>query len=860
LSGGVLVGYCLLNLARIGFSLTAAPANDLFRGGIFDSLLFLVYQILVVALTFSLVLMVNRRLHDELEADVEQRRLSDVAVRLSEARLTRAELASKAGNWELRLDTREVIGSLGAIKVYGVNADHLDYEVIREIPLPECRATLDSALVNLIQHDTPYDLEFRIRVPETGEIRDIHSIATFDRPSRTVFGIVQDVTARKKTELELDRHRAHLEELVAERTRELAAANERLRISEERFDYALQATSDGVWDWNLQSERAYANAAYRRMLGYGATDLAEDADSQFSNLLHPEERASVLAKTRQLLDDPGSYEIEFRMRCKDGSYKWILSRGMVVQRDRNGRPIRAVGTHVDLTSRKLTEIELREAKEIAESASRAKSTFLANMSHELRTPMNAIIGMTGLALRGNPEPKLRHQLGTIAEASDRLLGIINDILDISKIEAEHMTLEEVDFRLDEVFDKLLSLIGQRAADRGLQLEMEPAPGLASIPLRGDPMRLGQILLNLAGNAIKFADRGVIRLRCRSCGDGESETTLRFEVSDQGIGISPEDRKRLFSAFEQADGSTTRKYGGTGLGLVISKRLVEMMGGVIGVESVVGVGSTFWFTVVLRKGCDVAALEPVPLPGVDEARLRAEYPGARILLAEDEPINGEVSRMLLEAAGMVVDHAEDGAAAVALARRGTAGSTRTSGWTAWPGSSCWRASKQDSASAWARPCSAAPRRRATCWRQSAVVASAGPLIAHTSAGRRWTRAMTEVPDSAGTLVEVCNGMRSATRRTHVLFQRSARETEPSAMANCWPRRGKVAAGLRGRGVRAGDFVALMLPTGLEFFQSFYGILLAGAVPVPIYPPTRPGRSRTTCAARPASCRTARRSRC
>jgi hypothetical protein len=151
---------------------------------------------------------------------------------------------------------------------------------------------------------------------------------------------------------------------------------------------------------------------------------------------------------------------------------------------------------------------------------------------------------------------------------------------------------------------------------------------------------------------------------------ESETTLRFEVSDQGIGISPEDRKRLFSAFEQADGSTTRKYGGTGLGLVISKRLVEMMGGVIGVESVVGVGSTFWFTVVLRKGCDVAALEPVPLPGVDEARLRAEYPGARILLAEDEPINGEVSRMLLEAAGMVVDHAEDGAAAVALARRGS----------------------------------------------------------------------------------------------------------------------------------------------------------------------------------------------
>ncbi len=667
LVGSVLVGYCLLNLARIGFVVIVPPGNDLFRGGIFDSLLFLIYQILVVALTFSLVLMVNRRLHDELEADAEQRRLSEMAVRLSEARLTRAELASKAGNWELRLDTREVIGSLGAIKVYGVNTDHLDYQAIKDIPLPEYRATLDSALTNLIQHDTPYDLDFKIRVHGTGEIRDIHSAATFDRASRTVFGTVQDITARKKTELELDRHRAHLEELVAERTRELAAASERLRISEERFGYALQATSDGIWDWNLQSEKTYVNTAYLRMLGYRADELGEDADSQFSRLLHPDERASVLAETRRLLDDPGNYEIEFRMRCKDGGYKWILSRGMVVQRDRNGCPIRAVGTHVDLTSRKLNEIELREAKEIAESASRAKSTFLANMSHELRTPMNAIIGMTGLALRGNPEPKLRHQLGTIAEASDRLLGIINDILDISKIEAEHMTLEEVDFQLDEVVDNLLSLIGQRAADKGLQLAMELAPGLGSIPLRGDPMRLGQILLNLAGNAIKFTDRGVIRMRCWPCAGDGSERTLRFEISDQGIGISPEDRHRLFSAFEQADGSTTRKYGGTGLGLVISKRLVEMMGGMIGVESVVGAGSTFWFTVALRVGTDNAAPDPAPPPGVAEVRLREQYSGARILLAEDEPINGEVSRMLLEAAGLAVDHAEDGAVAVALAR-------------------------------------------------------------------------------------------------------------------------------------------------------------------------------------------------
>ncbi|MBI5790227.1 MAG: PAS domain-containing protein [Rhodocyclales bacterium] len=666
LVGAVLLGYCLLNIARIGVGLAAPPGDDPFRAGTFDVPMFLAYQILVVALTFSLVLMVNRRLHEELESDVEQRRLSETAVRLSEARLTRAELASKAGNWELRLDSREVIGSPGAAKVYGLNADRLDYGSIREIPLPEYRAELDTALTNLIQHGTPYDLEFKIRLPESGEIRDVHSIATFDPGSRTVFGIVQDITERKKAELELDRYRAHLEELVAERTRELAEASERLWISEERYGFALQATSDGIWDWNLKAEKTYVNSAYRKMLGYEAGDLGQDADSQFSSLLHPEEREAVMARVRELLEDPGSYEIEFRMRCKDGGYKWILSRGMAVQRDQGGHPIRAVGTHVDLTSRKLAEMQLRDAKEIAESANRAKSTFLANMSHELRTPMNAIMGMTGLALRGATEPKLRHQLATIAEASDRLLGVINDILDISKIEAEHMALEEIDFRLGGVFDDLLSLIGHKVTEKGLQLHLDLAPGIDRMPVRGDPMRLGQILLNIVGNAIKFADHGAIRIRCRSCGGGDADQVLRFEVADQGIGIAPEDQQRLFSAFVQADGSMTRKYGGTGLGLVISKRLVEMMGGVIGVDSAVGAGSTFWFTVVLRKGSRSTQPAPTPVAAADEGRLRAEHFGARILLAEDEPINAEVSGLLLEAVGLQVDHAEDGAAAVALA--------------------------------------------------------------------------------------------------------------------------------------------------------------------------------------------------
>jgi signal transduction histidine kinase len=253
---------------------------------------------------------------------------------------------------------------------------------------------------------------------------------------------------------------------------------------------------------------------------------------------------------------------------------------------------------------------LSVAKEAAEAANRAKSTFLANMSHELRTPMNAIMGMTELALRRATDPKQIDQLNKSKLGAQRLLGIINDLLDISKIEAERLTLERVNFRLVEVMDNLSSLIGHKASDKGLKLHIDLPAGLPSLTLSGDPLRLGQILLNLASNAVKFTEQGAITLRAKLLEDHPTGVLLRFEVADSGIGISPEDQKRLFTAFAQADGSMTRKYGGTGLGLAISKRLAEMMGGEIGVESQPGQGSTFWFTVRLSKAsCD--AVSPAP---------------------------------------------------------------------------------------------------------------------------------------------------------------------------------------------------------------------------------------------------------
>jgi two-component system sensor histidine kinase/response regulator len=464
-----------------------------------------------------------------------------------------------------------------------------------------------------------------------------------------------------------------LEAAVRERTSALSKTTERLEM-------ATQSAQIGIWDWNLETNRLVWDD---RMYALYGTTRAEYPEPRMAwdRLVHPEDKKRLDIELRCVWDGiQGNFSSEYRVLWPDGSLHHIEAHADVY-RDDEGRSMRMVGMNWDVSARKVAEEELiqhldnleevvetrteelQAALQRAESATQAKSNFLANMSHEIRTPMNAIIGMNHLLLKCELGSEERNYARKMGSAAQNLLRLVNDILDFSKIEAGKLDLESTQFHLNDVFVSLTDVMGLRAHDKGMELVFLTRP---DVPTRlvGDPLRLGQVLMNLCSNAVKFSERGDILIETSLLETLEKEVRIRFSVKDEGVGLTLEQQEELFGAFTQADASITRKFGGTGLGLTICKKLVEMMKGEMGVDSAIGRGSTFYFTITFELPQErIIAQYPVP------ERLR----NSRVLLIDDNVLVRQYLQDTLTDFGFEVHAADTGVAGLTeLERAGDAG--------------------------------------------------------------------------------------------------------------------------------------------------------------------------------------------
>ncbi|MCG6868096.1 MAG: PAS domain S-box protein, partial [Gammaproteobacteria bacterium] len=521
---------------------------------------------------------------------------------------------------------------------------------------PDERQRIEALFASLISQEKD-DAHQEVRyLHKTGGIRwieaDARTSVNDDGVIAGVSGTLNDITERK-----------HMED----RLRKLAQA--------------VEQSPENIVITNLDAEIEYVNQAFLDTTGYGLEDVIGANTKILQSGKTPRESYRRMWAS---LSKGEQWKGEFVNRRKNGD-EYIEFARIAPLRGPDGTVTHYVAVKEDITEKKRVASELDEhrhhledlvekrtaeladARQRAEAANQAKSSFLANMSHEIRTPMNAIIGLTHLLQNAGPPPEQSMRLSKIDAAAGHLLAIINDILDISKIEAGKLVLEQSDFHLDAIFDHIRSLLREQARGKGLDLEIERN----AVPqwLRGDPTRLRQALLNYAANAIKFTEQGTIHLRSNLLASNDDDLLVRFEVQDTGIGIEQDKLSHLFQTFEQADASTTRKRGGTGLGLAITKHLARLMGGEVGAQSEPGQGSTFWFTAKLQRGRGIRQEPALMLATGAETALRNCCSGSRILLAEDNVINREVALELLNGAGMEVDTAENGREAVEMVRAG-----------------------------------------------------------------------------------------------------------------------------------------------------------------------------------------------
>jgi two-component system, sensor histidine kinase and response regulator len=504
--------------------------------------------------------------------DISERKQLEATLRHTTESLNIAQAAAGVATMDLNLGARSWICSDNFFELLGIapgtRLEDPDARFVRVHPddLERVRLAGHAAA----QTNFCYRSEYRLKLQDGSErwIAEKATVTTgMSGEILRITGALIDVTDLKRTE---------------------AALNS----TEKRLARTMRGTRDGVWEFDIPANRLWFGPRFEELLGYDTGELGHSRE-RFEELIHPEDRGISVKAIEEHLFDDRVYDVEVRVLHKAGHYEWMRLRGQA-ERDSSGQPTWLAGSMQLVTDRKLAEQAVLDAKLAAEAANRAKSQFLANVSHEIRTPMNGVIGMSQILSETPLDATQREYVDIIRGSAQALLSLINDVLDLSKIEADRLELEEVDFDLRDVVYETASATALQAAVKGIELVVNIDSDVPVLS-RGDPGRLRQIVMNLIGNAVKFTHEGHVMLKVSSTFLKDGSAILCMEVSDTGIGIPEERLDRLFKSFSQVDSSTTRHYGGSGLGLSIVKRLVELMGGQVGVTSEVGKGSIFWVT-------------------------------------------------------------------------------------------------------------------------------------------------------------------------------------------------------------------------------------------------------------------------
>ena len=600
---------------------------------------YLFIVIFVILLTLVLIIIFARYSLNNLKNHNEELTLAKKETDKAMERFNEIMLATEDGIWDWNIVTGEVYYSPAWQTMLGYEVGEIAQviESWKELIHPyDLDMALDHATKFITNESNLYHMEFRMLCKDSSYKWVLARAKDAERDEKgqvtRIIGTHVDIQERKTYEKELELAKQETDEAM------------------ERFNEVMLATEDGIWDWNIVTGEVYYSPAWQTMLGYKVGEIAQVIES-WNELIHPDDLDMALDHaTKFITNESNLYHMEFRMLCKDSSYKWVLARAKDAERDEKGQITRIIGTHVDIQKKKKLEFELIQAKEEAEIANLSKSTFLANMSHEIRTPLNAIMGFIDLLKEEEQDKDKLKYLKTVDTSSTNLLEIINDILDFSKIEANQIELEYRDYNTVDEFDSITELFTARVLEKNITFNIDIDKKLP-LHLNSDALRIKQVIINLLSNAVKFTSKDkTIYLKVEF-----NDEKLSVSVKDEGIGIAQDKLRTIFEPFTQADNSTTREFGGTGLGLTISSNLILALKGELKVKSEIGIGSEFYFSIPV-KTVDVKPLETKVQ--TNDIKL-----SGHILLVEDNTANQMFMKIILKKIGLTFDIAFNGLEAI-----------------------------------------------------------------------------------------------------------------------------------------------------------------------------------------------------